>query len=106
MLEAHHIIPLGTIKKVGQTTAELRKNKNNICNSPLNFVLITKDSNIEISDKNIEDYVKLITDEAKSALYITEFTNGIYNDTDVKNILRNRFIALRGDIKAHISSLI
>lgn len=105
-LEAHHIIPLGSVTKVGQTTAELRNDKDNICNSPLNFVYITKESNNEISDKKVEDYVSLITDEAKSALYISSYSSGSYDDDYVKGILRNRFTSLRGDIKSHITSLL
>lgn len=105
-LEAHHIIPLGTVKKVGQTTSELRNKREHICNSPLNFVLITKESNNEISDKQIKDYVQCITDEAKAALYISAFTSGEYNDDYVKSILRERFSSLRGDIRSHINELL
>lgn len=32
-LEAHHIIPLGTVRKVGESAAQLRKNQKHICNS-------------------------------------------------------------------------
>lgn len=105
-LQAHHIVPLGTVTKVGQTTAELRNNKEHICNSPLNFVYITKESNNEISDKQITDYVISITDEARQALHINAFTSGIYGDDFVKSLLKDRFSALRGDIRAHINSLL
>lgn len=105
-LQAHHIIPLGTVTKVGQTTSELRNNKEHICNSPLNFVYITKESNNAISDKQITDYVISITDEARQALHINAFTSGTYSDDFVKNLLKDRFSALRGDIKAHITSLL
>lgn len=105
-LQAHHIIPLGSVKKVGQTTSELRNKKDNICNSPLNFVYITRESNNSISDKPISEYIKLITDESKQALHITTFTKDAYDDDYVKDILKNRFSGLRGDIKSHINSLI
>ena len=104
--EAHHIIPLGTVKKIGQTTSELRNNEKHICNSPLNFVLITSNSNLEISDKPIRDYINLITDEAKAALYINHFDKEVYDDEYVRSILRSRYNSLKGDIKSHISDLL
>ncbi|KAI4440806.1 DUF262 domain-containing protein [Schaedlerella arabinosiphila] len=107
-LEAHHIIPLGTVKKVGESAAQLRKNQKHICNSPLNFVYITKDSNKEISDDTIEEYVKEICDEAKSALYISAYTNIDLSDDGerIKKLLSNRFDALKGNIKQHIKNLL
>ena len=75
-LEGHHIIPLATVKKIGEVTAALRKNSKHICNSPLNFVYITKDANKEILADSLEVYAKKITVEAKSALFINSYTSG------------------------------
>lgn len=41
-LEAHHIIPLGSVKKIGQVSGALRRDVRSIYNSPLNFIYITK----------------------------------------------------------------
>ena len=107
-LEAHHIIPLGTVTKINESTATLRKNPKNICNSPLNFVLITKQANIEISDDSLDVYAAKICDEAKTALHINGYSNSSDADTDqkVKSILEIRFSSLNGDVRNHISQLL
>lgn len=107
-LEAHHIIPLGTVTKVNESTTALRSDPKNICNSPLNFVLITKQANKEISDDSLDVYAAKICDEAKSALHINGYTGTAATDTDqkVKDILTVRFSALNGDVRDHISQLL
>lgn len=107
-LEAHHIVPLGTVRKVGETTAQLRDNKKHICNSPLNFVYITKTSNGAISDDSVDVYVSKICVEAKSALHITRFKSGfpVSDDTKVKELLEERYSFLEGEVKQRISDLL
>lgn len=107
-LEAHHIIPLGSVSKVFESTAKLRKDPKNICNSPLNFVFITSTANKAISNDSLETYALKLTDEAKSALHINSYNNASDTDTDkkVKDILKNRYSALKGDVKQHISDLL
>lgn len=101
-LEAHHIIPLGSAKKVGESAAELRNKPGHICNSPLNFVYITKGANKEISSKELDSYIKDITVKAKSALHISNLS---YEDDKVKDLLRERYTDLKGDITSHIANL-
>ena len=118
-LEAHHIVPLGSQKKVGENTEKLRGDDTNICNSPLNFVYITKDSNTTISSDSLPDYARKITNQSKSDLKIPsefsasnleEYIKADKNDNErsdfVKKFLSNRFDALQGDIKSHAKSLI
>lgn len=107
-LEAHHIVPLGTVRKVGETTAQLRNNKKHICNSPLNFVYITKAANLAVSDDSVDVYVGKIRDEAKSALHISAFTSGfpVSNDDKIKELLGGRYTFLKGEIKQRISDLL
>lgn len=104
-LEAHHIIPLGTVKKVGENTAKLRDKPEHICNSPVNFVYITQKANKEISDKPLSVYVTKIRDEAKSVLHLTSYKSSDVADTDKKihDLLETRFNALCGDVKNHIN---
>lgn len=104
--EAHHIIPLGTVKKVGESTKKLRDDEKNICNSPLNFVYITKKANKEISDESLKDYVQKINAEAKAKLHITAYTNSDIPQDQVKQILRERYDFLKGDIRERISTLL
>ena len=118
-LEAHHIVPLGSQKKVGENTALLRNDDENICNSPLNFVYITKDSNLAISGDELPVYAKRITNQAKSDLKIPsefssenmdEYTKPNKTDNErssfVKTFLGNRFDSIQGDIKSYAKSLI
>ena len=107
-LEAHHIIPLGTVAKVGETTAALRKDKKHICNSPLNFVYIMEKSNKMISDDSLEDYAKKICDEAKSKLHISQYGSAadVENEYKIKDLLKQRYVYLKGNIKEHISKLL
>ena len=107
-LEAHHIIPLGTVKTYGQSTRELRNNGNHICNSPLNFVYITKSANKKISDDPLDTYIHTITPEARTKLFLTAFQNKDSSATDDKihNLLENRFTHLQGEIKDRIGVLL
>jgi len=105
-LEAHHIIPLGSVKKYGECTAVLRDDPKNICNSPLNFVLITQKANKEILEDPLSVYINKITASARSGLYITAYTNPNCTDSEIEQILEQRFIGLQGDIKSHVTMLI
>lgn len=101
-LEAHHIVPLGSTKKYGEATAVFRDNPKHICNSPLNFVYVTKKSNKEISDKPLDKYVKDITISARKALFITKYKNEINDEVKISEVLKDRFDLLVQDVKDRI----
>lgn len=105
-LEAHHIIPLGSVKKIGQVSGALRRDVRSIYNSPLNFIYITKKDNNSISDKSVNDYIQEITSEAKSRLMLAKFQNDEYNDDDVKDFLSERFDRLQGLIRNRVGDLL
>lgn len=107
-LELHHIVPLGSVNKVFESTNTLRQKKDNICNSPLNFVFITKASNLAISNKSLNDYAQIITITAKSTLLISDYvdSNSVSDDQKVKAILTNRYNNLRGLIQNRILKLL
>lgn len=105
-LEAHHILPLGSVTKLGQITALLRKNTKHICNSPMNFIYITKTENNDISDRKINDYIQYITDEAKASLNLKKIKGDKYSDNDILEFLEQRFDAAKCDIKKHVDMLI
>ncbi|MBR2142530.1 DUF262 domain-containing protein [Anaerovibrio sp.] len=102
--EAHHIIPLGSAKKVGEVTATLRKDSKHICNSPMNFVFITKSSNKKILDKPLNEYANDINDQAKEALHIGKYKRAIDDAEKIREILEERFDALKGDVKNRIDN--
>lgn len=105
-LEAHHIIPLGSVAKVGEMTSKLRNDPKNICNSPLNFVYITQEANKEILDAPLDVYIKKITDEAKTELHLSAYKNPNSEESEIKELLRNRYAMLKGDIKAKVGKLL
>ena len=101
-LEAHHIIPLGSTTTYGQSSQLLRKDPGNICNSPLNFVYITKSANNAISDDALDVYIKKITNAAKASLHISGYTANGSPDS----ILDARFDTVQGDIVNRITKLL
>lgn len=107
-LELHHIIPLGSVKSISESTSKLRNDKNHICNSPLNFVYITKDDNLTISNKSLKDYAELVTYNAKSALQITQYIDddALKSDDKIKNLLKTRYSYIKGCIQNNIESLL
>ena len=108
-LEQHHIIPLGTTTKIGETTSKLRKDSSNICNSPLNFVYITKSANKEISDDTLDVYAKKILYSAKTALHISTSyteTTDLTNSDCVRSMLGERFDYLKGAIQQEVHELL
>lgn len=109
-LEMHHIIPLGSVKKYGETTSAARNNSSHICNTPVNFVFITKNANNAISQDPLPIYAKKITDSAKTSLHIvSEYGNPDFdfkNDSEIKKILKNRFKDIKGDVQNRVKELI
>ena len=105
-LEAHHIIPLGSITKMGQLSSELRNNVKSPYNSPLNFVYITKEANNAISDKSVKQYIDNITVEARSTIFNSMDLDSYFDDVYIKKFLKERYNWLKGNVKAHIKKLL
>ena len=106
-LQQHHIIPLGSVKKISEmNTSEIRNKTGHVCNSPLNFVYITAASNRKISDDSLDVYIKDITDAAKQSLGITAYTMAGYEDQKIHDLLEQRYTVLKGSIDNRINSLL
>lgn len=107
-LEKHHIIPIGSVNKIGESTDKLRSDKENIINSPLNYVFITDDTNKVISDDTLEQYENAITDEAKSELSIVNYpkTDDLKNNDKVKAWMKERHKLVKGAIKSRVKKLL
>lgn len=107
-LEKHHIVPLGSVAKIGESTDRLRTDKTNIVNSPLNYVYITDTTNGEISDKSLKDYEDSITASAKAALNIVNYPTvaDLTDEAKVKMWLVERHKVIKGQIQNRVSGLL
>ena len=107
-LEKHHVIPLGSVTKIGESTDALRGDKSNIVNSPLNYVYITSSTNLAISDKSLKDYEDSITASSKAALNIVNYPSVADLDdiTKVKKWLEERHKLIKGQIQNRANSLL
>jgi uncharacterized protein with ParB-like and HNH nuclease domain len=109
-LEIHHIIPLGNSKKIGDSTKKLRKDKNNILNSPLNLVYISECANREISDLDVETYLNQLGSKVSDNCLPTEknFYRKKEKEKDeeyYKRLLEERFNKIRDTLTTEIRSL-
>ncbi len=102
-LEAHHIIPLGSVTSIGQSSKLIRDNESSICNCPVNFAYITKEENNAIGAKDLSQYIGCMTAESKNALQIPPFTKDELTEDKIKQFLSTRFDQLQGDIKNRIN---
>lgn len=107
-LEKHHIVPLGSVNKIGESTNLLRNNKMHVANSPLNYVYITEATNLEISDKSLKEYEDAITASAKAALNISNYPTVVELDDleKTKEWLKERHKTVKGVIQNRIATLL
>lgn len=108
-LEQHHVIPLGCVKTIGESTKDLRKNGEHILNSPLNYVFISESANKELSDTSLKDYQNKIPDETKYLLCINEYPTFLPDLETVDNVfyawMKKRHGGIKGAIKARVENL-
>lgn len=107
-LQKHHIIPLGSVTKIGESTDALRNDRSNIINSPLNFVYITDATNLDISDKSLKEYEESITSSAKAALNIVNYPSvtDLDDGEKVKAWLEERHKLIQGQIRNRVKPLL
>lgn len=107
-LERHHIIPLGSVTKIGESTEQLRKDKTHILNSPLNFVLITTKTNGDISDDSLSQYENDITAQAKTSLFINSYPSvaDLDDSTKIQQWMKDRHKTIKGAIQNRIAGLL
>lgn len=107
-LEKHHIVPLGSVKKIGESTDALRSDKANMLNSPLNYIYITAPTNLNISDKSLKEYEEEITPSAKASLVISNYPSvaDLDDETKIKAWLTERHKTLQGVVQNRVTSLL
>ena len=104
-LEKHHVVPLGSVATIGESAARLRSDQDNLLNSPLNFIYITKETNKKISDMKLEDYSTHIQGTCINAL---SFNPPFKTETreDIYAILEGRFRAFESKLQSRFIELI
>jgi uncharacterized protein with ParB-like and HNH nuclease domain len=106
-LVVHHIIPLGSVTKVGQSAAELRKDKQNILNSPLNLTYISHNANEKIRDKRIDEYFNELTSfQIGTHLFPSDIRENLRSEDKIRDILSRRFELIETNLISHINKLL
>ena len=75
-----------------------REDKKNIFNSPLNFMYITKESNLKISNQPLSWYVKECNEATVYDLHIDVESRDSIDESYVEQILEKRFQSVRKDV--------
>ena len=107
-LEKHHIIPVGSVSKIGESTDILRKDKTNIVNSPLNYVFISDATNIEVSNISLKEYEEEITASAKATLDIVNYPSveKLDDEATIKTWLKERYKIVKGKIQNRVTDML
>lgn len=105
-LQVHHIIPLNSVTKIGQSTKELRKDKKHILNSPLNLTYISDKANAMIRDKNIDDYFKDLSTFDLGTHFIPNNIEKPSTNSEIEKILKRRLELIKISVINHINNLL
>lgn len=112
-LEQHHIIPVGSTWSIKEFREAYKENKRDndkhIVNSPLNFIYITKDANVNISTKTVREYRRAIRIEAYAKLSLQIFKNlpeGEITEENIRDCLKDRFDAVKGEVMDEVNTLL
>lgn len=103
-LEKHHIMPLGSVKDIGESTKKIRSNKKHYLNSPVNFMYLLPETNNKISDLDLRSYQIKVDSSSIQALHFT--SNDLENEDDRLKWLENRFVYLQGALKNRIEAIL
>lgn len=107
-LEEHHIVPIGSFNRTykemeKQEKKNERSNKNSVFNSPLNFALITKKSNLEISNQPVDYYIQHCEPTGIYSLNI-DVTGEAFTVEQLENALEKRFKNTKNAVKKHLEN--
>jgi hypothetical protein len=114
-IEEHHIIPLSSATSIGESTKNIRSDKNNLLNSPLNLTYLSKEANRAISDLSPDVYLQRLTAATLTGHEISPSlinklvelnSNKEFNSTTYKLILEERFNTLKRTIETELELLI
>lgn len=105
-LEEHHIVPIGSLSRTYKNMEieekkRARNDKSSIFNSPLNFALITKKSNQEISNQNLDFYIQCCNETGIYGLNI-ETAGAEFTAQMITEILKKRYRATKNEVETQI----
>jgi hypothetical protein len=112
-LEDHHLIPLGSATRIGQSSSELRRDRDYILNSPLNHTYISQEANRKIRDLSPEKYLQYLQSITLYGHSVPANFVDLYqqspkgSDEDkYKRFLSMRFDEIKKDILTELDNLI
>lgn len=112
-IDKHHIIPLGSVTTIGETSSLLRNNPRHPLNSPLNLTYISNAANAKISATSPQVYLINLTDSTLTNHAISEIIPELrgrqistFDETFYKELLKKRFNTLKTSIRSELESLI
>lgn len=71
VLQEHHVIPLASVTKIGETSSKLRGKKGSLYNSPLNLTLISQHANRLIGGRSPAQYLQEVPAETLTQHMVT-----------------------------------
>lgn len=117
-LAAHHIVPLGSVTRIDETSARLRGKKVSLYNSPRNKTRISKFANEKLGGRSPADYFCQVPQGVLRrhhvALEGTRISELIRDDEPfatpvkeegIKTVLSNRFETMKSDIEGRLDKL-
>ena len=104
-LELHHIIPLGTSKTMKNVTSDLRKDKRNLLNSPLNLTYISSLANKFIGAQSPQVYLDNLYAGSITDHFIPARPKDFKVEADQKKFLEGRYHLLLQDLQQHLQEL-
>jgi hypothetical protein len=115
-LEKHHLIPLSGVTKFGESTKIIRKDKEHLLNSPINFTLISKEANKKISSSGLHEYYTKISHTSyKNHILPTGVNTDLYdkmresNEQELQKLayewLKQRYMTIKSDILTTINDI-
>lgn len=109
-LHKHHIIPLGAVSSIGESSSVIRADKKHILNSPLNLIYISDEANRAISDDPIESYLPKIENFSGTLGGIPDIKTvkeAVQNGTQegYAEVLRGRYNRIRERVIDRVRSL-
>ncbi len=108
-LEEHHLVPIGTLSRNYKTMEKAeRTDKRSLFNSPLNFAYITKDSNLQIGNTSVDQYIKIVDQDSVLELHLDSLQNGqqLLDKKSLEEALAKRLSLIRKDINKRIQNYI